>query len=328
METQSQEGYGYVRFGFSLIGYFVGLILLQDWAFVLAPIPVAVYWAFGRTDRAWCFIAVGIAAAITMLMVIAIVASLMPDLTISFGPVIALLAFPFLGIHIGNGFRFAKTYNEQVVTLILIAGIFTVALMGFRWNALGVFFDDHSQSIEELVADPERDLSAAVEQNLNMQLWVFEHWPSFVPGTMLGAVVLLSCVSVSMMARGIRRGGMPVNGSFLIFRPPEPLVWLVIVTAIFWYLNYQTPSPGLQIFSWNTAILWTVLYSMNGLSVVTYGVALMKPHPVLLLALAGLLFLTGLQFLAIVGLFDTWGDFRKKIDRRLTELKTLSDEDR
>jgi hypothetical protein len=316
MVAQSANGFGSIRFWISIGGYFVGLIFLMEWAFVLAPIPVAVYWAYGKQQYAKSFIAV------------AVLAGIQATILVSFGTGFAIVAFALMGIYLGNGFRFGQTYNAQVVIVILVASVFIGVLVGLRWNRLDTFIEDLGQDIEEIIADPESELSSRVEQNLNMQLWVVDQWQYVLPGTMLGGVVMFSCMSVSLMARGIRNGGMPVNGSFLIFRPPDLLVWTAIVTGVLWYVNYQNPSPGVQIVSWNAAVALTVVYSLNGLSVITYGVALMKPHPVLLLILAGLMFLTGLQLLAVLGLFDTWGDFRKKIDVRLKELRALSDEDR
>jgi hypothetical protein len=316
METQSENGLGSYRLWISIGGYFLGLVLLMEWAFVLAPIPVAVYWAYDRQWYAKWFIAVGLLAGIEAAILV------------STGTGIAIAVFTMMGIPLGNRFRFGRTYNEQVIAMILVASVLLAVLMGSRWNDLDNLVNDFGQDIENFIADPESKLSEPVEQNLNIYLRVIDHWQDFLPGTMLSIVIVLSCLSASLMARGIRKGGMPVNGSFLIFRPPEPLVWMVIVTAVLWYINYQAPSPGIQFLSWNAAIALAAVYCLNGLSVVAYGVVLMKPHPVLLLVLVGILFLIGLQLLAVLGLFDTWGDFRKKIDVRLTELRSLADEDR
>jgi hypothetical protein len=99
-------------------------------------------------------------------------------------------------------------------------------------------------------------------------------------------------------------------------RPPEWLVWVVIATAALWFADRQWPSEALRIVSWNVAIGLLAVYALNGLGIIVYGIAAWKPHPLLFFALLMVFIWAGMaMLLPILGLFDTWSNFRAHIDR-------------
>ena len=113
-------------------------------------------------------------------------------------------------------------------------------------------------------------------------------------------------------------------------RPPDGLAWAVIATALLWFADQQWPTDSLRIISWNAAFALAGLYWVNGLSIAGYAIAAFRPNPfmIALLAVAAVL-MNFISLLAIVGLFDTWGDFRRKIDEVLAarELREHSGDD-
>ncbi len=107
-------------------------------------------------------------------------------------------------------------------------------------------------------------------------------------------------------------------GSFRAMRPPEWLVWCVIATALLWFADWRWPSEALRLVSWNAALGLVGIYWLNGLSVLVYGLWAWKPHPLTAAAIVlALLLLRLIYLLSIAGLFDTWGDFRKKVDEMM-----------
>jgi uncharacterized protein YybS (DUF2232 family) len=145
-----------------------------------------------------------------------------------------------------------------------------------------------------------------------------KHAVGFGVGFVFGLITASVYTSVTggVLRRLLGRPGFA--GSFKDFRPTEWLVWGAIAVALGCLLEYHWPNPVLRAVAWNSAIALASVYWFNGLSIVVYGVHVLRPG---LLAFAGFLLvvialinLGMMPVLGLVGLFDTWGDYRRKLD--------------
>lgn len=127
----------------------------------------------------------------------------------------------------------------------------------------------------------------------------------------LGTLNLLLVVAVSLLF--VRRIGLQLGialpiGPFRVFRVPEPLIWLLIAGGFSLLAkNTLITTPAL-----NVVCVLSVLYFCQGLAVLltladrtTYA-GVMKVMLAFLLLLQPYL----LPVVAILGIFDLWGDFR------------------
>ena len=156
------------------------------------------------------------------------------------------------------------------------------------------------------------------EAYLTTYRWVNEHWQYVLFGLTFSGIATSVCAVVTVASRWTyRRTGLPEGvGSFASMRPPEWLVWAVIATVGLWFADRQWPSEALRILSWNAGIGFLAIYWLNGLGILVYGIAAWKPHPLVLMALLMVMIWAGMvSMLPMLGLFDTWSNFRKRIDR-------------
>ena len=297
--------------GLTLGGYFLGLVLLQllGFEFVLAPIPVAMCTMRGQHDRIPFFIVVaGLAGVMSLVM---------GQVTL----VIPTILFALMGIPIAKAIQRQKPY----IPLILVTGasvlLIQLIAMSLQWDGLTVQRQHTLGIVQSKLTGPEASsLSDQAYTQLKMQIWVFEHWNDVFLGIVFSGALAGACLSIGWMFRALRRSNSEIepSGSFSQFRPQDTVVWLVIATAAMAFLNYRYPQPWLQTISYTLAPGLFTLYSLSGLAIVLHALKLWKPNPWLIIAgTLILLMASNILFLTFLGLFDTWGDFRQRMNERV-----------
>jgi hypothetical protein len=307
-----------VIFGLKLIGYFFGLVALMKFSFILAPLPIVTYGLRGQRTEARIFIVVAVLAGI-MSAVIGIQNLILPNL-----------------IYANLGWLIAWSIQQQVPYTVLVKRLFAIviaiqlAITALDWNE-GV--QSRQYLLEtfraELESPESKEFSEQQEQQLNIQIWLLENWTQVTLGFSAGGVLVGLCISLSWMFRILRRTtSIPIHGSFTDLRPYDWVVWFVILLAAMWFIDSRNPQPMLQFVGYNLAIGLFVLYGLNGLGVLMYGLDVLKPNPLMALAFIMLLFMFGgAAMLSFLGLFDTWGEFRKRIDARAAAIANPPDSD-
>lgn len=307
-----------ITFGLKLVGYFLGMALLQQLAFVLAPVPIATHALRGEGFQAKVF------------MVVAVVAGTVPSI---FG--FPNLSIPYV-LFASSGWLIAWAIQQQVPYVTMVTRLLVVVLIvqlassAIHWeNGAELRQEKRTQDQAYLDGPEGRKLSDQRTNQLNMQIWLLDHWRDVFVGFTFGGVLAGLCVSMSWIQRIVRRTTDWVpKGTFTDLRPHDALVWLAIATAGVWFWNHQEPQPWLQTISYNAAIGLIVLYGLNGLGILMYGLDVLKPNPIVALLMLVMLFLLGgYVMLGFLGLFDTWGDFRKRIDVRAQLLRDQRDHD-
>lgn len=120
---------------------------------------------------------------------------------------------------------------------------------------------------------------------------------------------LISAVTLLLFTRTASKYALAVNLSpFKGFRTPYPLVWLLIVAGF----TMLAPSPLLTTPALNILCVLAVLYFMQGLAVLI-TTSERSSFASTLKVLLGVILLTQpylVVVVAVLGIFDYWGDFR------------------
>lgn len=146
--------------------------------------------------------------------------------------------------------------------------------------------------------------------------WMDDNWANLGLGFVFGTVLFMVTGASAFLASMLRRL-RPERGRcarFRDMRPPEWLVWVAIALALLWFIDQRWPHPAVRAVVWNAAIGLSVVYWLNGLSIVIY-VAAVFSWPLPLMVAVVLLITPLLQLLSPLGFFDTWWDFRRQADR-------------
>ena len=162
----------------------------------------------------------------------------------------------------------------------------------------------------------EQTEAAQTEAVLGMLAFVDEHWVFLSFGMLFGLIALTTTgIQVVLYRKLVPTGRIqPSNHRFGCMRVPEHLVWVPIALAILWFIDSRWPLDSIRFIAWNGAIALAIVYWINGLSIIVYGVQTVAIRPLLVFAFFALVFVFRLHLLfAVVGFFDTWWDFRMRI---------------
>lgn len=307
-----------ITFGFKLIGYFFGLALLHPLAFVIAPIPVATHALRGQRFEARVFVLVAVLSGVLVGV---------------FGfhyQVIPNILYSNMGWLIAWAIQRQVSYTRLLMPLVLVVVGVQVFMSVVNWEKNALARERLLTHVQERLDGPEAtSFSESYERQLNMQILLLEHWGEILVGSAAAGALFGLCVALTFIWRIAERTSewRPV-GRFTDLRPHDAVVWLAIITAGLLFWNYQMPQPTVRLIGWNLAIGLIALYMLNGLGVLTYGFEVLKPHPiVMLLVFIVLVFFGGMLLMALIGLFDTWGEFRKRIDARAQALRDGPEDD-
>ncbi|MBT1073317.1 YybS family protein [Pelotalea chapellei] len=129
------------------------------------------------------------------------------------------------------------------------------------------------------------------------------------PSLMTVMLIAMAGFNIALLKRFSPRWGFQLKvGEFSQFRNPEPLVWLLIFSGFALLAAY----PVITVPALNVLVILSMLYFLQGLAVVTSVIARQMYSGILRAALyVMLIFQPYLAFVvAVVGIFDLWGDFR------------------
>ncbi len=198
-----------------------------------------------------------------------------------------------------------------VFTLLAVPTAFTWQESRDDWSAMILGFAEKSWA---------GNMTDAGNEYLTFFQWLDERWAFVAFGILFGSILMIMVLMCSVLYRALAAKGniRPANSHFTRMRAPEHLVWLAILLAGLWFLDRQWPSEPLRFVAWNGAIATAVVYWLNGLSLAinilqTFGVRLIWIYALLFTVFAFQVH----QIFAVIGLFDTWADFRLKAARAM-----------
>lgn len=285
-------------------------------AMVLFPLPVALYWVHRHPP------AVAVLSGLALLVAWLGAASL--------AEVGAYFVMVMLGILLGTmALRgYAIGLKVSVATLVIFG--LTVGSVALNWeesrHSADIFLNARIADAQTMV---EGD-NAAGEQAIVVFEWIGENWNAVIFGFLFGLVLFLSTTLVVLFERAMRlkrpKGVTP--GSFIQLRTSDWFVWLAILLAVLWLIEYRWPQETLKGVTWNGAIALTFVYCLNGFAILLYAFKAFAVAPFLTFAiLFGVFYLQLHPVLAAFGFFDTWYDFRLRMDRYIEQRRIRGESD-
>jgi len=286
-------------------GVLASVLGLAVLGMALFPVPVAAYWARRQREHSLglvvCAMLVGLAGhGSGMAMVYyGLVAS--------------------LGLLLGQGIAVGWSYGWTVAVVVAAAYGLVAGHTLLFWEAARAQaragLDSWSAYLAQQVDVAEEGPQALMLEQI---AWLGEHWAEVGLGLMFWPVLLAACAGLSLTASKLRRldGAPALRGSFREMRTPEWVIWAAIVLAALWFVDRTWPSGLLRLGAWNAAFALSAVYWLNGLSILAYAFKALQPSLFVAGAVVVVLFLFGVHpVLCFVGLFDTWGDFRRSVAR-------------
>jgi uncharacterized protein YybS (DUF2232 family) len=291
---------------------FCALLFLVAWTFTLAsqyflaalafPVPVALLLARGEFNRCLSVVLVALLAALLG----------SADLWTAFTYLLSSAA----GVLLGLAMRRRWTFGRCVAVTTAFASGLTGVFLAVNY---GPFRAESQAALSEWAEVATRQSTAATQEGMSrFFMWMSEHWDALATGIVFSNVLLAVTAAAGLCAiwlRQVRPEAAP-STTFREMRMPEWLVWPAILTAVLMLVDQQWPQPVLRVVSWNAAVALSTVYFLNGLAIVVYGLVAVRANAFFVVAIfVVLVYVWAHPMLTIIGFFDTWGEFRRKLDR-------------
>lgn len=224
------------------------------------------------------------------------------------------LAAALLGALLGWLIRMRASLGVSILFMtVLVFGMLAVLTAG-TWDASRDEWSERIHAFAQAVDDGE----TSGEGMQALFTWLDAHWAYVSFGMLFGVVLLTMVMACSVLYRILDIAGLAYsdNRYFSRIRVPEHLIWAVIIVAGLWFLDQSRPNDAIRFIAWNSAVAMAVIYWINGLAVMTCMLQILNVRPLWMYSLLlGLFILNIHHIFAVVGLFDTWFDFRLKVQR-------------
>ena len=301
-EAERRDFYAYCLVLTTVLG---GIFVAPVFGVLFVPVPVAIYCVRGRLRAA-----MGILGAA------------------AFGAFLAFRSFEGIGMALMTGalglpigIAMARRMHYGRIVALTTAIVFSANCL-IVWAMRGEISRVAKETYEEKAAVLERADDEELQREggeawIKFTQWIFGNWANVNLGLTFTGLLVNACILVSLTGWWMRKRLIPPKpvGAFTTLRPPDWLVWVIIVTALLWFVDSRWPSPMLRMISWNAAFGLVGIYWLNGLAIFIYGMTAWRPAAIVVAGiLLVMIFANLISMLSIVGLFDTWGHFRRKID--------------
>lgn len=233
-----------------------------------------------------------------------------------------------VGVPLGWGLRERWTYGRIVAAVAAPAMLAAAMYLWAAWDAWTAQAGAALEAVNAELNTQTGEMTERREALLRMYRGLFEHWASLSVGLLFATLLAAVCLEVSFGAWWVRRryGAPGPRAGFRDMRPPEWLVWAAIATAVMWYADNRWPGTLLRPVSWNTAVGLAAIYWLNGVAILAYALKAFQP-PALVYGLAVfLLVYLGYPAWCLIGFFDTWTEFRVRVDRMIEARKRAGDD--
>ncbi len=297
----------------------------------LYVVPVAVYAHFGEWRRSAGLIlgaVLAVLAGTSLLLLIMAVRGYTLQLQLTSAQFAGLIAMSTanaalmaaMGLPIGIGTARRWSYDRVVIATM---AAFCAVVGVYLWQC----WDAFNRIIDSMIAwFTENRLNAGAvdmdQESIDKQIaglqWFGENKFALAVGIEFAVYLALTCALVSITAITLRRrfADPGPKGGFRDLHPPDWLVWAGIVTAFMWFAEREYGGVELRFVTWNMAVGLSSIYFLNGCAIFLYGLQVLAPGLFLIAMFVFMMVMTGLYpLLSVVGLFDTWANFRMRMDR-------------
>lgn len=296
----------------------------------LYVVPVAVYTHLGQWRRsAGLLVGAMLAALAGCAALLAILWSMgfTPRLQLSSGQFAGLVAMSSanalfvaaVGLVVGVGTARGWTYGRVVTATATAFSVLAGAYLALSWDAFGRIIESMIAGItEQLNARAAEFGQDVVDEQVARMQWLGENKFAVAAGVEFSVYLVLACALVSLTAVVLRRRFADPGpiGSFRDMHPPDWLVWVGILTAALWFAERQYGFAELRFVTWNVAVGLGTVYFLNGCAIFIYGLQVLAPGPFLTVLLVFTILMSSMYYtFSFLGLFDTWANFRSRMDR-------------
>ncbi len=290
----------------------LGLVLMLAGAVPLAAVCFIVlsarHWLAGEQRKAWGVALLSGATATVMMF--------------SLTQGVFYVAATSMGCLLGALMERNWSYGRRFAVLSGLASSLVAVVMAVTWKQLR---KDTTIFMNARIAEFEAQGDTS-EQWLEMFRWYDVNYAYIGFGSVVASVLLLVafllCV-VDRSQRSVSERPRRTTG-FQRMRLPDWMVWVAITVALMWMADYRWPNDLLRVISWNAAIIVTCVYWLNGLAILLYTLTILKATALASFVIISGMILFGLMhLLGLVGLFDTWCNFRIRV-RRVAMLRSVA----
>lgn len=291
------------------VSAFAGFLLVA--AVVALPFPVAVLWTRGRRAAAMLL---ALAAGLPLF------AAGGAPVTLASAAVVAS-AGVLLALTARRGWSFGRCAAALALLLFVLAAGAASATARQDWT---VFFAARAAEFESLGGPANAAFAGLLK-------WLDEHLVFVGYGLLFQAALFAASVQAALFFGWLRatagEGSGPLpEGRFRTMRPPEWLVWAVILALVAWLVDNRWPSDTVRVAAWNGAVALGAVYWLNGLGILLCAMEAFRFRPGLVVLVLALVFLLSQQqLLALVGLVDIWFDQRLAAARLAEAWRTRRD---
>jgi len=289
----------FVLFPLAIFLMLAGALPLAMLCFVLLA---AQHWLAGEPPRAWGVV----------LLSGAVSGVLLGSLSVA----VVLAATAASGIPIAMLLQRGWPYGRRLALVSAIVFALAGGVMALNWQALQT---DMTVFINKRIAEmAENDVSN--EQVVELSKWWNVNYAYLGPGSVFGSVLFTCAFLLSVLDRWQRKPEDATRRKptgFQRMRTPDWVVWIAIAVALLWFAEQRWPNEALRAVTWNTALGLLFVYWLNGFSILLYALSVFKASAfATFMVFAGfILFGSMLPALSVLGLFDTWYDFRMRCRR-------------
>lgn len=237
----------------------------------------------------------------------------------------------FVGVPLGWGILSRWSYGRvaAIVTVIVFAVVLPIYVMD--WEVINNECVEVLDWFEtQLAGQSDSTTAKSRAQQQDRIEWLRLHNMDLFFGLVgFGTVLLGTCLTLSGTSFCLRVGfGEPgPTSSFAEMRPPDWLVWSIIVVATLYFVELRWTNDWLRAIVWNTAFGLGVTYWLNGLSVLAFTSHAFRPNFVVFALALVIIMASGfIPIICFVGLFDTWADFRTRATTIAQTWKERADE--
>jgi len=228
------------------------------------------------------------------------------------------------GMPVAVLMRRGWSYGWRLAVVSVLAFLGAAVIMAVDWKTLR---HETTMMINARIAAIE---ASGVSNDALVQAakWMDVNYLYLSLGSMFGTVLLLCAFMLSVLERWQRDPADVVRRKptgFQRMHVPDWVVWIGIAAALLCFADQRWPHTAVRVVAWNAAVGLAFLYWLNGLSIVLYALSVFKATAfgMFMFYLGFVLFNGMLPMLSVLGLFDTWYDFRMRL-RRLALLRRLS----
>lgn len=227
---------------------------------------------------------------------------------------VASMGLP-IGIGTGRGWSYARVVAATAAIGCVVVG----AYLALCWDAFNRVIDSMIVLfLEQLNTNAANLAPEIIDRQVASIKWFGENKFAFIAGVEFAVYLMLTCIFVSVATIVLRRRFADPGpiGAFRDMHPPDWLVWVGIVAALLWFAEREYGGIELRFVTWNVAVGLSSIYFLNGCAVFLYGLQVLAPGLFLLALLIVMFLMSGLYpALSLIGLFDTWANFRMRMDR-------------